>query len=217
MLGHLWTLSLEQQFYLFWPVLFGWFSPKKAAVLCGFLIIVCPAARVGSYYMFPSCRGYIGMFFHTAIDSLMVGCLFSILYHYFPARLESLLRRNSLTINAAVIWLLLASPLAGIWIRGFSVAAGISLDAIACGCVLVLLNKPTATWYHTVFSRGLLPRLGIISYSLYLWQQIFLSPWGYLGNGRIIPALALSLVAGFLSYTLIERPVLNWYSKRVTR
>lgn len=47
--GHLWSLSVEEQFYLFWPFLIYFMSPNGTKVLMVVLLLVCPLIRVSSY------------------------------------------------------------------------------------------------------------------------------------------------------------------------
>lgn len=77
-LGHLWTLALEQQFYLIWPLaifLLGW---RRAGRLALLLPLLLPGLRVLWWLTFPGQRGQLGMMFHTAIDSILIGCAFAL-------------------------------------------------------------------------------------------------------------------------------------------
>jgi peptidoglycan/LPS O-acetylase OafA/YrhL len=67
---------------------------------------------------------------------------------------------------------------------------------------------------RSILGRGLLPALGLISYSLYLWQQVFLSPTGPRDSGRILAPLLGATLAATLSYWLIEKTTLRLKSRR---
>jgi peptidoglycan/LPS O-acetylase OafA/YrhL len=62
-----------------------------------------------------------------------------------------------------------------------------------------------------LLSTGAFGWMGRLSYSLYLWQQLFLAPEGAgLGAARSFPVNVLCLgAAAWLSYTLVERPFLR--------
>ena len=210
-LGHLWTLAVEQQFYLVWPVLLLWLGPRRGLWLALALIAWCPVARVATYFLFPAQRGYIGMMFHTAADSIMAGCAMAILVQSEPVR--ALLRRGSTWAAIATAWLLILSPVLGATLRGFPAVAGITLDALAAGWLIAWVHYAPSPLVTAGLGRGVLPALGVISYSLYLWQQLFLSPTGWLASGKTVLPWLCALTAAVASYRLVEKPVLRFKSR----
>ena len=71
--GHFWTLSLEEQFYLLWPltlVLCGLYRARWVALT---LIVVSPVIRLATYYFWPAARDGIDVMLFTNFDALMVG------------------------------------------------------------------------------------------------------------------------------------------------
>lgn len=214
-LGHLWTLALEQQFYLFWPGVLIWLGTRRAGWCALALIVWCPLARVATYFLIPSERGYIGMMLHTAIDSLMMGCLAAILLQNERAR-AGLLRHGPAGALAAAVWALIFSPWISESVHGFPVVAGFTLDAMAAAWIIAWLHHRAPPAADGFLGRGLLAWLGTVSYSLYLWQQIFLNPSGRLAGGDIIVPWLCAIGVAWLSYALVEMPVLRWSSGRRT-
>jgi peptidoglycan/LPS O-acetylase OafA/YrhL len=212
-LGHLWTLAVEQQFYLFWPAVLLWAKPGRALVAAVALAIWCPVARVGTYFLFPPERGYITMMFHTGADSIMIGCIAALVLQSDSAR-NRLRSWGSVGSAAAAAWLLLASPLAGDLLHGFPVVAGYTLDGLAAAWIISSAHLAPGPFARRFLGRGLLPGLGLISYSLYLWQQMFLSPTGVMARGHVILPLLAAVVAACLSYRLIELPALRFRGTR---
>lgn len=208
-LGHLWTLALEQQFYLFWPGVLAWLGTRRAGWCALGLIIWCPLARVATYYLIPAQRGYLGMMFHTAIDSLMMGCLAALVLQNLKVR-ASLLRHGKMGALIAAVWALCLSPYVSEIVRGFPVVAGFTLDAMAAAWIIAWLHHRGSSGAEVILGKGLLPWLGAVSYSLYLWQQIFLSPSGGLGNGNIVAPWLCAIGAAWASYRFVEMPVLRW-------
>ncbi len=213
--GHLWTLALEQQFYLFWPAVLIGLGTRRAGWCALALIIWCPLARVGTYYLIPTQRGYIGIMLHTAIDSLMIGCLTALLLQNEQVRAR-LLRHGRVVALGAAIWALGVSPFVSEAVRGFPVVAGFTLDAIAAAWIIAWLHHRGPPAAEGLLGKGVLPWIGTVSYSLYLWQQIFLSPSGRLAEGDIIMPWVCAVGAAWLSYRLVEMPVLRWSAGRRT-
>ena len=207
-LGHLWTLALEQQFYLFWPFVLIMAQPKRALWIALALAAWCPVARVITHVLTPDIRGYTGVMFHTAIDSLMLGCAAGLLS--VSASFQLALRRRGVAGGiVAVFWLLLVSPILGLTVRGFPAALGYTCDALAAAWLIAWLHHQAPAGITRIVGSGLLPKLGVISYSLYLWQQLFFGPEGRLASGDVFTPLICAFAAAVASYHFIEKPFLR--------
>lgn len=212
-LGHLWTLALEEQFYLVWPMLFILLSPRKLLAVSLIAIFLCPIVRVATYLLVPEWRGYLGMMFHTAIDSILMGCAFAVVRHRSGPFYRELVRRFSSTIAlAGLVFLpLVVSPclraLAG---GNYSITLGITLDAVCVGLLLCVLEDKQ---HLSILKSGLcstwLVWLGQLSYSLYLWQQPFLAEDNSFVNQNLLLAGVCITLAAMVSYYLIEKPILS--------
>ncbi|MCU1284336.1 MAG: acyltransferase 3 [Acidobacteriales bacterium] len=213
-LDHIWSLSMEEQFYLIWPAILV-FSLKKggrplATKVCIALIVATPFVRVATY-LFGNSWLYHHMFFttHTRIDVIMMGCLGALLWH--EARLQTALARiPSLSIAAIAIYVAFVSPLFLAMFGGrYMFSVGFSLEAI---CILTIMLW-LVTHYDSLAGRALhhpvLVHIGRISYSIYLWQMIFL----YEANTSVFGSPGIDLISIFLcaefSYFCIEWPFLR--------
>ncbi len=202
-LGHLWTLSLEEQFYLFWPgliVLGGWRWARIVAIL---IPLTAPLVRMGIYAAFPDQRGLLGMMFHTAIDSILIGCVFAIWHKKIPPWALS----RWCVIGAATYAFLISPCLAHHFRGAYSITVGFGMDAVCCG--ILIINAQQTGILNRALSWGPLCVLGTWSYSLYVWQQLFLigylKPW----TGGPLWALSATFACALLSYYLVEKPVLR--------
>ena len=78
-LGHTWSLSVEEQFYLLWPLILKLSGPKRGTWAALAVVVTAPFVRLGSYFLLPSTRPRIGMMLHTRADSLMIGALLALM------------------------------------------------------------------------------------------------------------------------------------------
>lgn len=199
---------MEAQFYLLWPALFLRLRAAAMLPLVVVVFLLSPVIRAASYWFFIEQRGYLGMMLHTGADSLLAGCAVAMLVR-LPRIKEFLQRHGNVGLTIALVWIFLLGPLAVHQIRGFAIVAGITLNAIAAAWMVAQFHLAPPAWVRRVFGTGLMPALGTISYSLYLWQQIFVRPDGWLAEGRVILPVLASLIFAGLSYWLVERPFLK--------
>lgn len=216
---HFWTLAIEEQFYLLWPIAFVgarlWRRERLAFGLLGVVLVVCPLIRLSP----PAIGGDLGLRLLGArsltryADSLAIGCAMALLYRRHAARLESGLSAWSWSSLAAVI-------LFGQWIE-FSKhypAAVLAFAPLAQGVALAVVvlfsTAPSAGPLHRFLNQRGVVRLGVLSYSLYVWHLLFLShfmgpSWSDLPTHHWTTWWIGVGVVAALSYRFIERPFLG--------
>ncbi len=208
-LGHFWTLSLEEQFYLLWPMTVVLVGLPRAAPVAIAVCLAAPLLRVASYALLPQARGMTVMMLHTGADAIMVGCAFALLEG--NRRFEQALRRVVSPAGAAIALLVLlavSTPLTFAFHGAYSLPIGRSIDA-ACVCVIVIaLTRFPGTLAGRLLQTRPLVHIGVLSYSLYLWQQLFLTSLNTTWSGRLPLSLACAYLAALGSYRFIERPFL---------
>lgn len=200
-LQQLWSLSIEEQFYLTWPVLFRG-RTAHAQLWCWLVLIVCPLVRavlVAKHLHYEHA---------VLLDSIAAGCLLALYRPWFQQRF-SMLYRSGVSFAAVC----LAVPLAcfGLtWVH----SRGWQLEPLSVGIPLLLAMAVGAAVERRdwILNRGLLPWCGLLSYSLYLWQQPFLVMGGPVD--RLLLRLPLAFVCAYISYAWIEQPALRWFGKR---
>lgn len=201
-LGHLWSLSLEEQFYLIWPLCISALSWVSIKHLSWVIPLLMPFVRIAVYFMFPSQRGYLGMMFHTAVDPILIGCFFAI----WREPLLVVSRRWSWISIFALIFPLILSPLIAEWWRAWRVTFGFGSEAVCAGFLIV--GSSNFRWLESLFSSLLLVWLGRMSYSLYLWQQLFLTEYNTTWTGNFPSCLGSLFFVAVCSYWMIERPLM---------
>jgi peptidoglycan/LPS O-acetylase OafA/YrhL len=202
-LGHSWSLAVEEQFYLLWPLCMVFFGRVKSLWIAIGVVLLSPCVRVASYYAFPSTRTHLPIMTHTHMDPIMAGCALALM---IDLKLWEGLRNklmHPLSVAASLIFLLGVDTYASKRYEGaYLLTAGFSLDSLAIASVLLFVVFRHHSWLGRLLNTAPLRHLGMISYSLYLWQQVFTGP-----RTHAIPINWLwILICAELSYLLIERP-----------
>ncbi len=202
-IGHIWTLCVESQFYLIWPPVFVLLRPQRAKWVALAVVLLSPLVRVGTYFLFPDLRGYLGVMLHTDSDGLALGCATALFLN--DPRVHAFLgrwRRKGLLLSLS--WITLIAPWGRHEIPGFNIAIGFTGDALAAAWIIAVLHRFDCGWLERVTGQGFLPALGLISYSLYLWQQPFLGPEGWITQDRPLLAFILPIILAVISFLCIE-------------
>lgn len=214
-LWHTWSLAVEEQFYLIWPLLLLAVGRRRLVAAACACIGVAVLGRAG---------GWNWIILGARCDALAAGGL---LAHVLAERPATARRGRALEAWFAVVSVIgLASLLAVAGTAGINLPAGpprwpavtlLAVNAIWFGVVgLVILHsgKPVV---HVLRTRPLV-YLGRISYGLYLYHfvviRIAFEVVQALGYGPRVPwvkapAVALSFVLAALSWKYIERPILD--------
>jgi peptidoglycan/LPS O-acetylase OafA/YrhL len=205
-LGHCWSLSLEEQFYLLWPVCMVFFSRRANVMIASGVILLSPLSRVATYFAWPAMRGYIPMMLHTRLDQIMMGCLLSLLIDTDVWQKVKKVALHPLTPTSGIIFLLaIDSQIEKHWKSMYWLTVGISLETVAIAGILLYVVFRHESPLGRILNTKLLRHVGKISYSLYLWQQLFTGPYT-----QAFPLNILWIVAcAEISYLLVERPSLR--------
>jgi peptidoglycan/LPS O-acetylase OafA/YrhL len=201
--GHTWSLAVEEQFYLLWPIVFA--RVRKAEKLVPIFIGAALAIQALRIVLTPV-LGYPYTYaaFEMRCDALMIGCAAAIYLNAGGHVPEWLLK------PAVAIAALCAIFLVGLDPDTLRASAQYG-SAVVTWAALLLMLQAVATrprWLDNAFMEF----LGLISYSVYLYHQLVVQFVQNLGF-RYRYALPLEIVATILvasvSYLLIERPALR--------
>lgn len=203
--GHAWSLSIEEHFYLAWPFVLAVVPRLGARVALG-CMVGCFAGRWAVMVVAPALTPMAELWTFTRIDTIAAGCLLAYLARdpRWRPRLDRVASRP-----IAVGSLLVGSLAASGQSAKFAVGIAYSLNAACIGLLVWAGIRAAGTGLGRLLNHPALATVGVASYSLYLWQQLFLNPRN---PGRLcaFPVnIASALVVAFMSYHLIERPLLG--------
>lgn len=197
-----WSLSVEEQFYVAWPVLVALTSRRSLTGLCALLCLASPLFRALLHdpvnevsYTWTLCR----------MDAIAWGALAALLRES-PSGLRDVVGRvGPLLAGLAGVGLALTGDLRAD--RTFAVLGLGLAPACFAAWVVAIADRGAGTW----LTAGPLPALGRVSYGMYLLHAPVLVglalvgvPWGV----GIPAALGLTWAAALLTWRTIEAPVL---------
>jgi peptidoglycan/LPS O-acetylase OafA/YrhL len=203
--GHLWSLAVEEQFYLIWPLTIMLLGTRKAALVAAAVVLLAPLVRVTEATLVPRLIPLIGNSFETTADALAMGCLLALWHAPLEARAWY---RRAVTTRWLIPVLLLASVALSLRYRP-GILLGESLANLAVAFLIARsVGYPNGRWGQLLNARPMV-LVGTLSYSLYLWQQLFLNrnAPGLLTSAPLNIALALGCAV--LSYRFVEEPMLR--------
>lgn len=224
---HLWSLGIEEQFYIAWPILL-WYSLKRGfnALLVALLLAI--SSFLYSLYVinFDKSLAFYSPF--SRIWELSVGSLLACLFAsknsrnslvFNTIRNRWLLNEKFPNVNSSIYIINNILSLSGLFLIVFSVIKFTektvfpSFSALfpVFGTALIVSAGRDAWFNRIILSNPILVFLGLISFPLYLWHwpilsfiYIFMGP--YPSIWVKVSALMLSFTLAWITYLYIERP-----------
>lgn len=235
LLRHLWSLAVEEQFYLVWPIVFALLLGRIrrryaiALILAGAIASAALMAYLYNPAVDPS-RIYYGT--DTRVAGLLIGAALAFAWQigHLPERAVRLTRRVADLSGAGALAGLFAIAALATEQSAFLYRGGFALVAVLTAVLIAACVHPGSRLMGGVLGRQPLTWIGTRSYSIYLWHwPVFMLTRPGLdisldGAGLFALRLAITAVVAEVSYRFVERPVRNgalaaaWQSlKRVRR
>lgn len=201
--GHFWSLAIEEHFYLFVPFIFSAFSWRNTLRVALSIAVLCAVIRLAEFLWLQNV--IVEFRTESRIDAIMYGAILALLLN--DQRSQELIRRY-----------LTARNLTAISVVGLVLLVFIPIMPFRRTLVAVIL--PMYIGFTVTRPSGLLGRvlevpiiswIGKISYSLYIWQMLFLVPTDRpLGLLQNFPeAFVAALICATASYYLVEKPAIK--------
>lgn len=214
-LRHAWSLSVEEHFYLVWPLLLLFLtrlsSRRRIALALGALYLLFSGWRI--YCSLHGASGYADSYyrFDTRLSGLTVGALLAVVLthnHALRAKHADFLAFGALSLIALCSWHFKVESTSAL-IYGMA-----AVEAATLALIYIAVNSPGSRLY-AVFSHRAVSYVGRMSYGIYLWHYpIFVYLWGRWPWYLIITIGGLaSFGLAVISYYSVER-VARTYWKR---
>jgi peptidoglycan/LPS O-acetylase OafA/YrhL len=216
-LGHTWSLAVEEQFYLLWPLVVRGLNRYAVLWVAVFWASVGPLLRVATLVRGTAFSDRWGSAFPLVADPIAVGAILAIVLSFDRPR--ELLKR---VVAGRAAWL---APIVGLALASLAnrprmfphplIFTAVCLPLVNIGIAIFIakiVSSPRG-FIGYILNCPAIVAIGVLSYSLYLWQMLFIHsvsvPW--------LMAFPLNLVwlvvVAMLSFLLIERPF-NRYGHR---
>ena len=210
---HLWSLGIEEQFYIVWPILLALAFKFRASVLwlTVILLVASFGINVGGIAQYPSATFYS---IASRAWELLIGALLACLAlrQAFGAAQPVAAANGAALRNALSVAGLALIVAACVLVRGGKGFPGWWALMPTVGAALLIAAGPRAWLNRVVLSNRLLVWVGLISYPLYLWHWPLLSFAQIVESG--VPALeirgaavAAAVLLAWLTYEAIEKPI----------
>jgi peptidoglycan/LPS O-acetylase OafA/YrhL len=222
--GHFWSLAIEEQFYLVWPMTIRRLSPRQVLALCGCIAICAFLVRFLMVHT-GSSDGAIYMFTYSRMDALACGAAAAAIFRIQEFRRYFAQRVRSFTVATAVMLAIGAAFTRGYFsddrtcqVYGFSLlAVGFAVFVLA-GAV----SNASTGWTYRLLTLKPLRLVGKYSYGMYIFHMplhVFITSLAFryivphpsddLIFLYIVAVTFISFILAALSYELFEKRFLQ--------
>jgi peptidoglycan/LPS O-acetylase OafA/YrhL len=213
---HLWSLGVEEQFYIIWPLLL-WGAWKLRINLLKLTLVCLVLSFSWNLYELYFVQSTIAFYLpQVRFWELLIGSALAYIHlHYSPSSNTSgfgaslgLMNENVRSIVGAILLLL-----SFFLINNQRIFPGFWALLPTLGAALIISAGPKAILNDFFLSNRLIVWIGKISYPLYLWHWVLLVYLRILEPDLFskvkfrIAALALAFLLSWLTYRLVEKPL----------
>ena len=209
-LGHTWSLSIEEQFYLVWPFLVARLPRRRALAFAIVGILAWPLLRFArhGYFYAPVSEEALRC---TGLDTILWGAVLAMLaYGPTPGWLRRL-HQQRWPLPLALLCLVCIYSYKDQWPSAYASALPL-LRNVSLTTLLWWSVNNAKSWWGRLLELPAIAYVGKLSYSLYLWHGLFIRKsdhWLYAFPLNWV----LSFVAAWASYHLLELPFNRYREK----
>lgn len=215
--NQLWSIGVEEQFYLIWPLLVRWFMPRLLPFLVIFIVIklgitagLLAAVETNDGLLLAAITRF---WILLKVEQMAIGAIGAwILFHNRKKLLNMLYHRITLLISAAAVILLFTIPLHH-WLINY-------VEAVVF--LLIIINLSTNPEIKFSLENKALTKLGNISYGIYMYHTLCIVTCLYILTYFSVDqhyvlfnlllytgSVVLTITVAFFSYEYFEKFFLN--------
>jgi peptidoglycan/LPS O-acetylase OafA/YrhL len=210
LLGHTWSLAVEEQFYLLWPAMFVLLSVRIRLRVALIFILLVPIFRIAVFHS--SYQGVFSYLFVTQGDALMFGCILAIYLHRRKESAAAFFNFKPWVFRCLGLFcIFLSIYISGkTWTAFISIPFGGSIRAIGIAYLVGSFVVVRGGIVYEILNSMVMKWIGVLSYSLYIWQETILHP-SSLEWWRSFPQnLVVVFIIASISYYGIEKQFLKF-------
>ena len=196
---------MEEQFYLVWPLVLKLAGRTRAFRMAAVLAIASPIFCLAVYFVNHDAAARASRFFPLIADSIAWGCVLAGGLGWLRERVW-LFRQFAAPWGDLVLLALPAVDLARSHPRIHFAFAETALNVCICYLIVRYTQFPSGL-VARILNRPALAFAGRLSYSLYLWQQLFMDRFGNTILQSFPVNVACALACALVSYYAIEQPM----------
>jgi peptidoglycan/LPS O-acetylase OafA/YrhL len=219
--GPLWSLQIEEQFYLLLPLAVRWMRLENLTRLLWGMVLLSPVMRILFFLHDPGNPFPQFVLLPCHMEGLALGALIAVRFRSGPWALhKGLLAALAFALlTATCIASFVGKPILvdQLWSSPFNLLAGISLSSWGCASLVLLLIALRGSSYTRPLRAAPIAYLAQISYGIYLLHRLVSRFTRWLGNSglhlppdgfaRFLVVVGLSILLASLSWYAFERPL----------
>jgi peptidoglycan/LPS O-acetylase OafA/YrhL len=226
LIGHFWSLCVEEQFYLVWPWVVFYVRSRRALIsISSTIIVLWPLLRYVANHTLPADKLAAEIVPHNTVfrlDTLMVGALIALLYRgearraLFRAANAGIWIAGAVTAASVIAFVLHPALLHVRAVKPYLFTIGYTVIAAFSG-ILIVRSLIPGTVLFRIFSNRILRWVGRVSYGAYIFHDLPHLLYVQLSARTHIPAPVLGLVGTFTLAWLSFRYFESWFLNQKER
>lgn len=212
----LWSVSVEEHFYLLFPVLFVVVIGRSRAIQAAVILSLCGAVLAWRFILYSRSHGDFDRIYlatDSRFDSILFGCALALAYNPHVDAVH----------GSRWVWTRVVGPGAAVafWLLQrqdgkASLTWSYSAQGICLALLFIVLIRFSDSLASKLLDSKWLVRIGVLSYSIYLLHQLCIELVARLELG-VWPSAAMSLsvtmVFAYFMYRWVELPALKWRAR----